>query len=268
MKWLKLVSFIANMLLVSILAVGCHGTDIKSNSNNTNTTSKVKQDYSALYTDVIEDYEKIIEYRLSLDFNSSYMPDLSKQWADYAFVIDNQVMVETDAKYRWNCMIIGMTNYIDAPTKESFGYIFADLNGDNIPELIWVSADYRILCIFTIVDNQVRLVDSFWSSYRCVIMDTGELYTLRIGGAKSSIFAITRIDAQSGKLKTRIEFGEDFGTYFKIENGDGYILTEDEYLQLCNIYPFVTGDKWKENISQGTVFLGQSGDGSVIDKRD
>ena len=264
MSKLRFAAFMACILAMSMLIPGCSQTPATADSPKIHTLESEKpQDYSALYADAINDYERIVEFRLSQNFEENYnngrRPALTKEWPNYVLPCDGLATEESDARYRWNCMLIDMLDYINEPTKESFGYIFTDLSEDGIPELVWISIDYRIFCIFTIVDDQVRLVDSFWSRYACVIQETGELYILKNGGATNNVYAIARIRNDTGSVISQIEFGQEDGIYYKKGNNQYYVLTEQEYEELCNEYPFVISDIWKEN----TVHFFKGEDGSL-----
>lgn len=247
MNLLKFTAIIC-VLLAVILIPGC---GMEYNGTDPCNTHRGTDDYLLLYKDVLDDYEKIVDFRLAPnfedDYNSDHKPILTKEWTNCVLLYDGVELEKNDASYRWNCMLIDMLDYTSGPTKESFGYIITDLSDDGIPELVWVNADYRILCIFTIVDNQVCLVDSFWSRYSCIIQETGELYILKNGGAADNTYVIKRIDSELVSLISQIEFGEKKGMYYRKEDDQYCVLTENEYKGLFNKYPFAINDKWKEN---------------------
>lgn len=248
MKRLKITAFATIMLLVVFLIPGCGEA---GNGLDGTHAYKDAKDYLLLYEDVINDYEKLVDFRLSPNFESDYngggKPVLTKQWTNYMLKHDGVALEKREADYRWHCMLVDMLDYIDEPTKESFGYMFTDLSEDEIPELVWISSDYRILCIFTIVDNQVRLVDSFWPRHSCVVRETGELCILENNGAADNVYKIKRMDSKTGSLVTQVEFGEKQSTYYKTENGQYYSLTEQEYRNIFREYSFAVTDEWRDN---------------------
>ncbi len=251
MKVLKVAVLIICILSTNVFVSGCQGQHEVTDNQSTHTaSSRNTQDFLLLYSDAISDYEKIVEFRLSQkfedDYNSGRKPSLSKDWTNYVLARDGVKTEGNEAQYHWNCMLIDMLDYISQPTKGSFGYILRDLSGDGVPELVWVNMDYRVYCIFTIADNQVRLVDSFWPRYACTIQNNGELLILGSSGVCDYVYSLKRIDSSTDMLVTLTKFGKEDGMCY-IEEGYRSVLTDREFEELCAAYSFAVSDKWKNN---------------------
>ena len=109
------------------------------------------------YISVLNDYDRVIEYRLDDTFESKYNNGITVEIGD---ALTNSI--QSGMLENWSNMLVEMTNGLASPSKSDFGYIVYDLNDDQTPELFWVRSDHEILAIFTLVNNQARLLDAFW----------------------------------------------------------------------------------------------------------
>ena len=207
----------------------------------------VFREYGPLqYALVLDDYRKIVQYRLSDDFlQSENLSALQQQLLSGLFVD----APETDGQPRWQYMIIDMLDYVAEPEVASFGYILKDLNGDNSPELIWVSADYNtVFAIFTIADNKAVLVDAYWSRYKAVILDSGVVYTQGSGGANTVEYTCWTLNNEQPDYKDiQKQFGSNNGQYYEAIDNAHMNISNDRFNALLLEHPFQSGNTWKNN---------------------
>lgn len=260
MKKISILFIIATLLLC-----GCRhvGTPHSSTSDSTNTriehtqldnkTENVKPiaDLPAQYTDVVEDYLKIVQYRLSDDFlQSENLSSLQQQLVSGLFDDASEVDGETlSLQTRWQNMVVDMLDYISEPDVASFGYILKDLDGDSNLELIWVSADYNtVFAIFTIADNKAVLVDAYWPRYKAVILDSGAVYTLGSGGANTSQYICWTLNKDQPDYKNiQKQFGINDGQYYEEIKNAPVNISKDRFDALLLEHPFQAGNTWKDN---------------------
>jgi len=260
MKKINILFIIATLLLC-----GCQhvGTPPSSTSDSTNTriehtkldnkTENVKPvvELPAQYTAVVEDYLKIVQYRLSDDFlQSENLSSLQQQLVSGLFDDAPEIVDETPSlQTRWQYMVIDMLDYVSEPDVASFGYILKDLDGDGSPELIWLSADYNtVFAIFTIADNKAVLVDAYWPRYKAVVQDSGAVYTYGSGGANTSEYTIWTLSKEQPDYKNiQKQFGINDGQYYEVINNAPVNISKDRFDALLLEYPFQAGNTWKNN---------------------
>lgn len=213
------------------------------------------EDTSA-YTDILVDYETIVSYRLSDGFVND--------WNEGKYIEESESLInakkdEMDARAthgvslesKWSNMIIEMVDNLQNPTKEDFGYLFKDINGDAVPELFWVRKDGTILSIFTICDGEVVLLDAFFSRYNCVVTDKGELYTFA-GGGVANRYDI-RFLSEDAEFVGVCSFGTDWNPgkdgmeYYEIVDGQKVFVDEAQFHKILSEEPFVSGSRWSES---------------------
>lgn len=199
------------------------------------------------YSNLLKDYENIVSFRLSEDFeanwNNGCYPPISDELAH---------AIQSSPNAEWSNMVVEMVNGIAEPDDSSFGYIEKDINGDDFPELFWVRSDYSILAIFTKNNEQLVLIDAFWSQHACIITNRNEMYTKTSGGAAYMRYTIQKIDVSGSTFQIR-EFGMDgFSAdaavqyYEIIENQKKFVSSED-FDELLRTYPFEIELTWLSN---------------------
>lgn len=240
---------------IILIACGCDDQLIKKNAVETpvqSDTSDVSGDYS-YYADILTDYRKVIAFRLSdtfeFDWNSGKSIGLSEKLTE---AVSDEVEVRPTYSLnigaKWSNMIVDMTNSVDAPAQSSFGYILKDINCDTIPELFWIRNDGIVLAVFTVNDNNIVLLDAFWSRYKCVITDSNEIYTIYQDGVFSS-HDIRKLSVD-GKLIYVKAFGIEGGSaetgtvYYEVTDGAKIFIDEPRFSVLQSKYPFEFGDNW------------------------
>ena len=209
-----------------------------------------------LYIDILADYEKIVEFRLSDTFESDWNSGRIIAVSDTLLHAQNDENEER-ATYglplnvKWSYMLVDMTDELENPKKSSFGYILKDINGDSIPELFWVREDGVVLAVFAVRDKQPVLLDAFWPRYDCVITNKGELYTLAAGGAGYDNYDIRSLTS-SGKLSVVKSFGSEGWSaetgvqYYELISGEKTSISESQFYALLQEYPFRHGSSWEK----------------------
>lgn len=197
----------ALLVCLLILLCGC--------SEQVKDDSFAQSQSCALYDDIIEDYRNIVSFRLLDDFE--YLWNYG-EFIELSEPLLNALTVSgSDLDYRWSNMIVEMPT-ADS-TQSSFGYILTDINDDNCPELFWVRDDHTVLAVFTVHDEQIVLLDAFWSRYVCVITDDGKLYTRSSGGADITDYELRDLSSD-GVLITLSH------TDYLFENSQRWLNTE------------------------------------------
>lgn len=248
-------------VFIMITASGCASS--KNISSNTSCTidKQIVEDVDnqislpSAYYETIKDYKAVIDFRLSntfeADYNNGKTIVLSKQLNDD---ISKASKEESDLGYKWSNMLVEMVNGLQNPKKESFGYVLLDINYDNTPELFWVREDYVILAMFTIHNNEARLLDAFWPQYMGVITDHGEIYTKTSGGAAYCYYELSRLAANSCEINSVKQFGIDGvlyvdgnpsgENYYEGINNTRSTVDRARFVELLATYPFQLGSQW------------------------
>ena len=245
--------------LISLLLFGCNDAQMLSVDETGSAeggTHMSLDAYSHIYAEILEDYEKIVDFRLSdgfeNDWNGGKDVGLSSTLLAAKYdEFENRATHGNTLDLKWNYMLADMTDGLNAAEKSSFGYILQDLNEDAVPELFWIRNDGVILAVFTIRNNEPILLDAFWPRYKCVITDNGELYTFSSGGTFYSSYDIRKLTS-TGELTLITSFGLDGGTsesgvqYYEVVDGAKVAIEEMRFNSLLVEYPFVSGTKWSK----------------------
>lgn len=198
------------------------------------------------YEPVIENYKKIVEMRLSEGFDENWNNGIYRN--TYEGYYDDPIMGDFDT------MIVEMLLPGHNVTSSSYGYVLKDINGDDVLELFWVSADLdTIFAVFTLSGMDVQLLDAFWSRYSCRVTDNGEIYTFGSSAADIFSYNIRRLEPHSAELISVKEFGagkeyssngEGENFYYEAQNLGADYITKDRYEELLGEYPFENGESW------------------------
>lgn len=217
-----------------------------------NTDFDMQWDVPDAYIAILNDYDSVIEYRLDNTFESKYNNGITIEIND---ALANSI--QSDTLGNWSNMLVEMTNGLASPSKSDFGYIVYDLNDDQTPELIWVRSDHEILAIFTLVNNQARLLDAFWSRHTAVLNNNGELIIRSSAGADFSDYMLCEI-AVDGEMTCNIIFGTSGNTYYKIIDGSKVLITEDDFYEFIASHPAENGIEWM------SIKISSSGQGTEV----
>lgn len=197
------------------------------------------------YEQVIENYKRIVEMRLSEGFDENWNNGVYAN--TYNGYYDDEIMGDFDT------MIVEMLLPGDNVTSSSYGYVLKDINGDGVLELFWVSSDLRtVFAVFTLSGRDVQLLDAFWSRYSCRITDNGELYTLGSSAADVTSYHIRRLEPHSADLISVKEFGSDTYEsgeqfYYEAESFGADHISKERFEELVSEYPFEFGEDWANN---------------------
>ena len=186
------------------------------------------------YQPVLGDYKNIVAWRLSDGFESEYNSGVRIPLQSALKDVDSDEVLS----YRWHCMLAEMLHESD-PREEDFGYELTDLNGDGMEELLWTESDGFVLAIFSIYDEEARLLDAYWSRYRCRITEEGKVLTVGSSGAANTTYQVKTLDAAGKELVTQKMFGtdgwdEETNVTFCFEwiDGQKVSISEDRLAQL------------------------------------
>ena len=206
---------------------------------------------SNVYGDIISDFGKIVEYRLSDDY---YVVEADGDKIVYSDTIkkamEKNAIGEDNISYQWDCMIAELPSYCEGLNAEEFGYIIYDMNNDGISELFFVGGNHTILAVFTLVNEEPVLLKAFWSRHQGVISEEGFLICFSSSGAYDNKFYVYSLNS-NGVLEvqygTRSEsdyFNRSIIRYYIIEGGEENSVSFDEYEEYKNTIRMEPGAFW------------------------
>ena len=179
------------------------------------------------YSETLKIYKKIansiISGEFEKDYNAGKFPSLNSK-----------------LDYEWSCMLAELNIWSFGSmekTKDSFGYVLKDINGDGIQELFFVLHDYTILAAFSRIGEEANLLDAYWPRHRCMLLDSGELYTFSSSGAQDFEYKIQKLDKDGRALSDILQFGSEEGSYYKIVEENEDKISDKEFEKLRMEYP-------------------------------
>lgn len=190
------------------------------------------QELDINYQEIIKSYQEFALYIIDRDIEAVFQDDV--------FTLPN---IDETLLYYWENMLIetSIWSYRDfLKDKDAFGFALTDLNHDGVDELILLLKDYTTLAIFTIVNNEIKLIDAYWSKHRCAIYDTGILYTLTSSGASQWYYRTQYISPENGELQLLQEYGNSNDKYYKINDGEKCVISENEFMEFQKVYPVLS----------------------------
>ena len=248
---MKIFSIILIAVLLSM--TGCQSYTYSEFPSLTVTEADLCTSDTSGYTDIVSDYKKLVSYRLSDNFE--------QQWNDDEYISESQSLMNSKSdmdgvrtthgvnlEAKWSYMIVDMIDGLEDPSVGAFGYFFADINGDSVPELFWIRNDKTLLAIFTICDSNVVLLDTFYSRYKCVVTPLWEIYTFADGGV-SNQYDIRLLSAD-GTLEVVHSFGTEGKSngvgvqYFESKDNRKILVNETYWQRLLAYNPFEFGPEW------------------------
>jgi len=214
------------------------------------TQESVEGPWEQVYADLTADFKKLIEFRASEDFSENWYNKLAaRDFSETAKrIVDAHTQEEIDSQ-----LAATVTELITSEEQgvDSFGCIRYDLNKDGIPELFWVHDDHSIVALFTFVENEGVLLDSYWSRYQGYVSDEGVLYGWGSTGAAEgscSVFALNEkgmLDVQRG-LSSEIDlFGDPTQVnYYEFSGNAKKEVTKERFEELAEQYPREQSSLW------------------------
>ena len=254
----KFLLFLLVIISFCFIVTGCQTKQSNNktiNNNHGDTTQYI--DVPLEYSEVLNDYKNILEFRFSENFYEEYnngnLVDLSEKLKND---IDRTVVISsTPVKIgkHWWYMVVEMDSLLDTEGSiNDFGYLLKDINNDSVKELFWVDRDYNILAIFTIVNGKAELVDAFWPRHRAVITNCGDIYLRMSGGADITYFSINTLEKNSSKYNEKHFFAIDGwdevnnrNFFFEKINGDKKQIEQNRFQELLILYPFEKDESFK-----------------------
>ena len=147
---------------------------------------------------------------------------------------------ESGKEYNWSCTIVEIYQLhksMDENQQEELCYAFYDLNQDGNDELLILSSDLTLYAIFSNDDKTTVVLDSYWSRYRGLILNSGEIYAYGTGGAEVYEYAVSRLDPPGDKLTIVDTFGFDTGDYYRKVDDVTTPISEEEFNDIFETYP-------------------------------
>lgn len=194
-----------------------------------------------LYRTILSDYRRMVDYRLSSRYLGGTLPEISSTLQD---ALDTPPMTLSENYYllstRLSFMLAEADHYGSSLTPDSFGYALWDMNGDGTPELFWLRDDGYILAVFTIYQDELLVLDAFYSRYDAWITEDFRLATRISGGASSTKILVYDL-SDTGDMLTVIRgvsidlLGppQNEIVYHEISGCEVILITEDQFYTRC-----------------------------------
>ena len=195
-------------ILVFVITVLCLLASCSAPPEKQSTTQET------LYTGVLESYR---------DFIFAVANDPERASSLFVEIFD---IPSDDSEDIWNNLNIGLSvavlfgnaHGIDY-NKQNLGYAIKDLNQDGVPELVLLTNDYFIMGVFTIADDNPRLLDGYWNRYTCKIDSSGLFYVHRDGGASRGEYTVQQISSERLQLIDLMKYVHN-SNYVATDNGN------------------------------------------------
>ncbi len=211
----KLLCAILASLLLTTAFVSCNKNDSADSEKNTEEGTvalSTDMDWESIYADTILAYIQLIKDRMlepdCYDFNCPTE-------------IDEEIKLALLSLY---------SNYGEATD----GYCISDINGDGVPELIFLSSHYWVEGLFTYVDGKVKSVKEFGHNGNGGAIDKyGNIYDSRCGRFLSWFESIQVLES-NGELRDILYYGVsgsenlDENEFYKKEDGEYLPATKEE----------------------------------------
>ncbi len=130
--------------------------------------------------------------------------------------------------------------------ENAFGYKLIDVNSDGVSELFFMRSDERILAIFTMHEGKPCMVDCYSRTYRGVVRDTGEVYTMTVRDDGGYDYRIYTLNPSSGGLYNTVSFGTEGTIAYELINGSTYTTSTERISELQAEYPFEMSEVFTE----------------------
>ena len=223
--------------------------EIIVSDNNKDITSCLEH---PVYGDLLIDYSSLVNFRLSDKFeeiwNENDNIDFGSAFNEIIKEYNKRMLAcGSDSVGSWSNMIVEMKNKQDL-TVESFGYVLFDMNDDGVDELFWTRSDNSILAVFTCFNNNIVMLDVFWSDYKAIVTEQGYLYTLAYDGANNQVYEIKKLSegAKFEQVKQwAVEYCDDYSVmYYEYVNSKKIEISKSEFEGFVADNIFEHSDVW------------------------
>jgi|GEM_PF-5384732 len=176
------------ILALALLLAGCEKVATENSENSKRSMFDIPiikyMDYQS-YDGVISEFRKYVNLVDEVDFDTAREADVFLE-PKHGY-----------KSYEWGCMRdpIAMSDFEEHPeNRYKYGYAIKDINGNGTEELILLYKDGSIMAIITNFDENVILIDAFWSRYRCYIDREG--YIITQGGHQAIKWQLSEYDSE------------------------------------------------------------------------
>ena len=223
--WILIACVIAAVIITAVFL-----TDPMKKSGQ-----KETQTAEAQYSLIIEDLNKFVSYRLSDDFQESW-----ERGDNFLYSEDFESAVDSDKLKYWWLMLLEMTEDMEDPSCDNFGWILYDLNQDKLEELFFVRNDHSVLAVFTIAEDKPVLLDTFRKQYSTVVTEEGYLHCYQAG---ENFFRKIQVLDENGKFQTVDYCYRTDGKYY---DHNGSEVSWGKYKAFKKEHPFEMATFWME----------------------
>ena len=189
--------------------------------------------FSGIYADVLEQFRKFLLIKKNYEDYTTIFVD---QYPDRNEIINTLTQASIDI------------------VPEEAGYCIKDINGDGSDELILLDENYHIYALFTIVNSQIKVVDTFWgeTNHTGAIGSDGTIYKHGYGKG-DNYYGYARKISGKGELiglifkcvdnSVHTTEADDLTPfeleYFKEINGERTVLRKESFIALYEEYSFI-----------------------------
>ena len=219
------------------------------------------KEWPEAYSAILAEYKTLADLIYHDDDNSFFY-----------FIVDSDDSAEWQTQNLPNFEGVFVLNFvIDGKCyreSDELGYVLKDLNGDGSDELIFLSKRYRVFAVFSIVDGELKLLDSYWDRNYCYAIDKSGLFYIfcYYDSFEDWYYAIQWLSDDSSEFLTIERYGVesyDYGTgeryseshYYKVTYGKSY--SEREIITKVEFDEFYDG--WKMDVenadNSGITFI-------------
>lgn len=143
---------------------------------------------------------------------------------------------------KWKAMLLSAKANFTGVDENAYGYRLIDINADGNAELLFTRSDDQLLAVFTVHGDKVVMLDAYSvMDYLCVLMDTGELYSMNVDTSGGYQYQISALNPSTASLFVSQSFGTENGICYESVEGTIYTTSEERIKELRQKYPFKHG---------------------------
>lgn len=221
---MKIKKIFLILLIIPFILSGC--TKQKDQTNN-QLFSDTTETYSKRYSEILDKYRYFIENYINKETILQY--DIPKSYRCEP----------------WSTIYSQMADTVPG----SYGYAFKNLNGSDIPILLLLTKniyydDYFINAIYSLVDNNPKLLETYWYRSRCYLGADNFIYEIGSSGAAYNSYLKRKIKPDSTDIETLQGVRTDFDDkeskvcYYRINsNHEETEISEQEFEKIISQMP-------------------------------